>query len=85
MSWVPGWSSTATAGWWSGLFFWASIGSLLMLGITEVISHRYSERKEELLTEEHQIEKDNYDTELARLHLATAKANEETAKANKAT
>jgi hypothetical protein len=81
MSWIPGWESVAAAGWWSGFFFWASIVSLIGLGISEIASHRYSERKDELVAENQLIEKRQHDEQIAGLHLATAQANEEAAKA----
>lgn len=81
MSWIPGWESVASTGWWSGFFFWASIASLIGLGISEIASHRYSERKDELVAEQQLIEKQQHDEQIAGLHLETAKANEEAAKA----
>lgn len=76
MSWFPGWDSIASTSWWSGLFFWASIGSLMLLGASEVISHRYSERKDELVEIQQIAEKQAHDDEIARLHLETAQAVE---------
>jgi len=78
MGWAPGWDSVASAGWWSGFFFWASIISLLLLGVNEVVSHRYSERKDELAAEEQRKEKDRNDLEIARLHNETAIAQRTT-------
>lgn len=92
MSWIPGWESIQATGWWSGFFFWASIVSLIGLGISEVASHRYSEKRDELLETQQRVEKKQHDDEIALLHLETARANREvaaaqadTAKANKAT
>jgi hypothetical protein len=84
MGWIPGWESIQATGWWSGFFFWASIISLIGLGISEVASHRYSERRDELLETQQRIEKEQHDDDIARLHLEAAKANAETAKANEA-
>jgi hypothetical protein len=82
MGWFPGWDSIASAGMWSGVFFWLSIGSLIGLGITEVISHRYSERKDELVERQQLDEKKQHDDEMARLHLEASKADERAADAN---
>jgi hypothetical protein len=57
MSLIPGWDSIAGAGWWSTFYFWASIISLIGLGTSEVASHRYSERKDELVGQQQLIEK----------------------------
>jgi len=84
MSWIPGWNSVADAGWWSGFFFWASIASLIGLGISEIASHRYSDRKDELVTDQQRVDKKNHDDEIARLHLETAQANERAAKLQEA-
>lgn len=84
MGWIPGWESIQATGWWSGFFFWASIVSLIGLGISEVASHRYSERRDELLETQQRLEKQQHDDDMARLHLEAAKANAETAKANEA-
>jgi hypothetical protein len=75
MGWIPGWESIQATGWWSGFFFWASIVSLIGLGISEVASHRYSERRDELLEAQQETEKKRHDEEIAQLHLETAQAN----------
>ena len=80
MGWIPGWDSIASAGWWSGLFFWGSIISLIGLGISEVASHRYSERKDELVERQQLVEKKEHDDEIARLHLEAANATKEAAR-----
>jgi hypothetical protein len=67
MSWFPGWDSIAGTGWWSGFFFWASIVSLIGLGVGEVISHRYSERKDELVERQQLDEKKQHDEDMARV------------------
>jgi hypothetical protein len=84
VSWIPGWGSIAAAGWWSGFFFWASIVSLIGLGISEVASHRYGDRKDELTAEQQRIDKKTHDDEIARLHLEPAQANERAAKLQEA-
>jgi hypothetical protein len=50
MSWWPGWNSVESAGWWSNFYFWFGIVALFLLVITEVLAHRYSLRKDELLS-----------------------------------
>lgn len=76
MSWVPGWDSVASASWWSSLYFWLSIVALIGLGVFEVASHRYSDRKDELAAAEQKAIQRRHDDEMTRLHLETAKANE---------
>ena len=48
MRWIPGWDSVEGAHWWSNAYFWGSILSLILLGASEVVSHRYSERRDRL-------------------------------------
>jgi len=79
MSWIPGWNSIGAAGWWSGFFFWASIGCLIGLGITEVASHRYSERKDDLAEIEQREIQRRHDDDMARVQHDTAQANERAA------
>ena len=75
MSWVPGWESIQAAGWWSGFFFWASIASLIGLGISEVASHRFSERKDELVERQQIADKERHDNDIARVQHDAALAN----------
>ena len=49
MSLLPGWNSIESTGWWSNVHFWFGIGCLLLLGVTEVLSHYYAERRDELV------------------------------------
>jgi hypothetical protein len=79
MSWVPGWDSIQATGWWSGFFFWASIVSLIGLGISEVASHRFSERKDELVERQQIADKERHDTDIARVHHDAALAIERAA------
>jgi hypothetical protein len=72
MSWVPGWDSIASAHWWENFYFWASIVALILLGVMEVVSHRYTERKDELAAAEQSKTQRQHDEEIARLHLQTA-------------
>lgn len=71
----PGWNSIATTGILSNFFFWVSIGALVLLGVAEVLSHRFGERHDSLLAQQHQTEKYGTDSEIARLHRETAAAN----------
>jgi hypothetical protein len=48
---LPGWNSAEASGWWSGLYFWAGLVCLLLLGVTEILSHRYAERRSDLLAQ----------------------------------
>jgi hypothetical protein len=96
VSLIPGWDSIASAGWWSNFYFWAGIAGLLLLGVSEVVSHRYTERKDELVAEDQDATQRRHDEEMARLRVeaarlsaeadsaraAIANANTETAKAN---
>jgi hypothetical protein len=79
MEWIPGWNSIVGANTWANFWFWASIASLVLLGVSEVVSHRYTERKDELAaTQQTDIER-KYNEEIARLHLETAQAQREAA------
>ncbi len=49
MSWLPGWDSAVDSGWWSHFWFWFGIICLLALGASEVVSHFYGLRKDELI------------------------------------
>lgn len=82
MSWVPGWDSIASTGWWSNFYFWTGIVALLCLGVAEVVSHRYTERKDELVAEQQLRQKKAYDEAMAKLHLEAASAEERAGEAN---
>jgi hypothetical protein len=82
---IPGWDSVAGAGWWATLWFWVSIGSLFLLGISEVISHRYTVRKDFLVEQEQTAEKRLHDEEMAHVHRDTAQANERAAELSRET
>jgi hypothetical protein len=79
VSWIPGWSSIAGTAWWSGFYFWVSICALIALGMAEVASHRYSDRKAELTAAEQEAIQQRHDEDMSRLHLETAQANERAA------
>jgi hypothetical protein len=49
MWWLPGWDSIASAGWWSHFWFWFGIACLVALAASEVVSHVYSLRKDDLV------------------------------------
>jgi hypothetical protein len=82
MSWIPGWDSIEGAKAWSNSFFWASIGSLILLGITEVISHRYGIRGDNLAAAKEERIRQQHDWYVARIQYDTAQANERAAQAN---
>jgi hypothetical protein len=82
MSWIPGWDSITSANSWSNFYFWAGIIALLALGVFEVFSHRYTERKDELVALQQDETRRAHDEEIARLHLETAQANERGAEAS---
>jgi hypothetical protein len=81
MSWIPGWDSNISANFWSNFYFWAGITALLALGMFEVFSHRYTERKDELVVQQQDQTQRRHDEEMARLHLEAAKIGERAAKA----
>jgi hypothetical protein len=74
MNWLPGWNTTAGADWWSNFYFWAGIAALFFLGLSEVISHRYTLRKDELVSEQQSDTQRRHDEEMARLRLETEAA-----------
>jgi hypothetical protein len=82
MSWIPGWDSIAAATWWSSVYFWLGIVALLALGISEVVSHRYSERKDELVSEQQAAADRQHNDEIARLHLEASQATQRAAEAD---
>ena len=84
MSWIPGWQTAADADWWSSVWFWVSIASLMLLGVSEVISHRYSERKDELSTKQQEVAERQHNDTIAALQLQTAQAIARAAEANSA-
>jgi hypothetical protein len=49
MTWWPGWDSIEGAKGWADFYFWFGIGCLVLLAVSEVISHRYGLRKDELV------------------------------------
>jgi hypothetical protein len=83
MSWIPGWDSVATAGWWSGFYFWISIVCLIGLGVAEVVSHRYEGRKDQLAAVEEAAKDKRHDEDMARVEHDTAQANERAARLEK--
>ena len=82
MNWIPGWDTAASAGWWSNLWFIVSIGSLALLGISEVISHRYSERKVALVEIAERAATKKHEDDMAELKLEAANSNERAATAD---
>ena len=49
MTWWPGWDSIESTKGWADFYFWFGIICLVLLAISEVISHRYGLRKDELV------------------------------------
>ena len=83
MAWIPGWDTVGGTGWWSGFYFWCSIGALIGLGVAEVASHRYSERKDELFAVEQDATQKRHDEDMARVEHDTAQASERAAQLEK--
>ena len=88
MTWWPGWDSIEGAGWWSGFYFWFGIAALFVLGITEVISHRYGLRKDELVAiaessgiQERTAKDAQHEAEATALRQEVAAANQKAAEA----
>src|SRR5262249_45543900 len=46
---LPGWDSITNTGWWSNFWFWFGIVCLFALGASEVVSHIYGLRRDELV------------------------------------
>jgi hypothetical protein len=51
MTWLPGWDSIDSAGFWSHFWFWVGIVCLFAVGASAVISHTYGLRKDKLMSE----------------------------------
>ena len=83
MSWIPGWDSVDGAHFLSNIFFWAGIVALILLGVCEVVSHRYSERKDELTAIEENDNQRRHDKDMAALQLQASQAEERAAEATK--
>jgi hypothetical protein len=79
LSWIPGWDSIASTGWWSGFYFWVSIAALIGLGVAEIASHRYSERKDELAAIEQEAKDKRHDEEMTKAQHDAALAIERAA------
>ncbi len=75
MNWLPGWHSISGADWWSNFYFWIGICSLMVLGLSEFVSHKYALRKDELVAEREDHAQAGHDREIARAELETARAN----------
>jgi len=84
MNWWPGWNSIEGAGWWSGFYFWFGIVALFVLGITEVISHRYGLRKDELVSVAERNAVQDRATKDRQTEADAAKMRQELAEAKKA-
>ena len=85
MGWIPGWNSIAEAEGWSSFYFWLSIICLIGLGVAEVASHRYGERKDELVAVQDAAKDEQHDQDMARVRQDTAQATEHAAQLEKDT
>ena len=83
MGWIPGWDSVAAAGWWSGFYFWISIACLIGLGVAEIASHRYGDRKDELTAIEQDDKDKRHDEDMTRVQHDTAQTNKRAAELEK--
>jgi hypothetical protein len=83
VSWIPGWNSIAGTAWWSGFYFWVSICALIALGMAEIASHRYSDRKDELTAIEQDAIQRRHDEDMGRVQHDTAQTNEKAAQLEK--
>jgi hypothetical protein len=76
---LPGWDSVESAGWWGTFYFWASIGSLVLLGATEVLSHRYTDRRDTLAAQQQRTAETNHAAEMAATQQKLEEARHEVA------
>lgn len=51
MTWLPGWDSADSAGFWSNFWFWVGIVCLFVVGAAEIVSHIYGLRKDGLIAD----------------------------------
>jgi uncharacterized membrane protein len=79
MSLIPGWDTVAGTHGWSNFYFWASIVALILLGVFEVVSHRYAERHDDLVAIERENTDNTYNRQIAELHRDAAKLTAEAA------
>jgi hypothetical protein len=49
MTWWPGWDSIESTAFWSHFWFWFGIACLFALGASEIVSHIYGLRKDQLV------------------------------------
>jgi hypothetical protein len=61
MSWWPGWDSIESTDFWNTFYFWFGILCLLLLGISEVVSHYYGERHSILVAAADRVTIENRD------------------------
>jgi hypothetical protein len=85
MNWMPGWDSIESSGWWSNFYFWAGIIALLTLGVSEVVSHRYTGRKDELTEREQIAAQRRHDVDIAYAHERAAQLEKDAEIARKET
>jgi hypothetical protein len=89
MAWWPGWDSVDAAKSWSDFYFWFGIVCLFLLGASEVLSHYYGVRKDELVAiaesvlNKERTERDTqHDAETAQMRGQLRNAQEAAEKAN---
>jgi len=71
---LPGWNSIEATDLWASIYFWVSIGALILLGVAEVASHFYTLRHDSLVAASYRHDKYGTDSEIARLHKETTEA-----------
>jgi hypothetical protein len=83
MGWLPGWNTVSAADWWESFWFWGSVVALILLGMAQVISHRYGIRRDELAAEQRRQTDQAHEQTVADLHDQASRADEKAAMAGK--
>jgi hypothetical protein len=65
---LPGWNSIQTTGTLTQMFFWISIGALVLVGIAQVLSHRYGEQHDLLANQQHAVQQRAAEEDIGLLH-----------------
>lgn len=83
MNWLPGWGSIESTGWWSNFHFWFGMACLFLLAITEVLSHVYTMRRDNLVVEEQthqeQVKEKSHSDEVAKLKMQLEQTSQQVA------